>query len=112
MTATTHAELLTAVRQAVPRPRPLQRIARSARPQPLGVFGGAVLLLFVGLAWFGGAIAPHDPRQLRAGRPLDAPSWEHPFGTNQLGQDVLSRVIAGARISLIIGASAVLLGGG
>jgi ABC-type dipeptide/oligopeptide/nickel transport system permease subunit len=71
-----------------------------------------VLLAFVVFAVFGPAFAPYDPRELRAGPPLASPSWEHPFGTNQLGQDMLSRVIAGARISAMIGFSSVLLGGG
>ncbi|MGE5595020.1 MAG: ABC transporter permease [Hyphomicrobiales bacterium] len=89
-----------------------RRAAHLAKEHPLGVFGLAVLLLFVFLGLFGPAIAPYDPRELQVGKPLSGPSMDHPFGTNQLGQDVFSRVIAGARISLIIGSTSVFLGAG
>lgn len=87
-----------------------RRFLRLARLYPFGVFGIVVLIAFVVLGIFGPKIAPYDPRQLRAGPPLSSPSWDHPFGTNQLGQDVFSRVIVGARISLIIGSASVLIG--
>ena len=89
-----------------------RRLARVAKQQPLGVFGLVVLLGFVFLGIFGPYITPYDPRELRVGAPLSGPSTEHFFGTNKLGQDVFSRVIAGARISLEISSAAVLLGAG
>jgi ABC-type dipeptide/oligopeptide/nickel transport system permease subunit len=96
----------------VPRERPrLVRLARLARQHPAGVFGLVVIAGFVVLGIFGPAIAPYDPRELRTGGVLEGPSRAHPFGTNALGQDILSRVIAGARISLIISFSAVFIGG-
>jgi ABC-type dipeptide/oligopeptide/nickel transport system permease subunit len=78
----------------------------------LGVFGLVVLLLFVFLGVFGPAIAPYPPRELSAGVPLQGPSMAHPFGTNQLGQDMFSRIIAGARISLFISSAAIFIGAG
>ncbi|MCB4208258.1 dipeptide/oligopeptide/nickel ABC transporter permease/ATP-binding protein [Arthrobacter sp. UM1] len=51
------------------------------------------------------AIAPHDP--LSSGAPAQAPSAEHPFGTDRLGRDVLSRLLYGAQTSLVIGLGAV-----
>ncbi|MFD1912168.1 ABC transporter permease [Halodurantibacterium flavum] len=68
----------------------------------------AVLLLFVLVALFGPLITPHDPLRgsLRA-RLLppvwqEGGSWDHLFGTDRLGRDILSRIIAGARISLTV----------
>jgi peptide/nickel transport system permease protein len=80
------------------RPSALRRAARTARRHPEGVFGLIVLLGFVFLGLFGEAVAPYPPRDLAVGPPLEGPSWDHPFGLNSLGQDILSRVIAGARI--------------
>jgi peptide/nickel transport system permease protein len=87
-----------------------RRMIRLARQHPLGVFGLVVLVGFVFLGIFGPQVSPHDPRELRVGPPLASPSWSHPMGTNALGQDVLSRVIAGARISLIIASAAIFIG--
>ena len=67
--------------------------------------GVVVLALFVGLAAFGDRIAPSEPRAI-VDRPLLAPSAEHLFGTDALGRDVLSGVLAGARVSLLVGVAA------
>lgn len=88
----------------------LRRAGRLAAQQPLGVFGLAVLAGFVVMGIFGPQLSPYDPRELRVGPPLAAPSWDHLMGTNSLGQDVLSRVIAGARISLIIASASIFIG--
>jgi ABC-type dipeptide/oligopeptide/nickel transport system permease subunit len=55
-------------------------------------------------------VAPYNPREYDLTVQLEGPSLAHPFGTDSLGQDMMSRVIAGARISLIIGAAAVGIG--
>lgn len=97
------------------RPRRMRwprRMVRLIRQHPLGLFGFVIIVGFVFLGVFGPLVAPYEPRELRAGPPLAGPSLAHPFGTNTLGQDVLSRVIAGARISLIIGSASVFLGAG
>jgi len=71
------------------------------------VVGSAVLLLTLFVAVFAGLIAPYDPNgQLLAER-LAGPSAAHPFGEDQLGRDVLSRVIYGSRVSLGVGFSSV-----
>lgn len=93
------------------RPAWPRRLGKLAAAHPLGVFGLAVLIVFVVVAVFGPVLAPYDPRALRVGRQLGGPSGAHPFGLNSLGQDVLSRVLAGARVSLFISATSVLLGG-
>ena len=70
--------------------------------------GLAILSFYVFLAVFAPAIAPYDPT-VRVGRALQPPSPKHPFGTDNLGRDVLSRVIYGARIALTIAFLAVLI---
>ncbi|MGE3073268.1 MAG: ABC transporter permease [Dehalococcoidia bacterium] len=94
------------------RPSWIRRMGRLARQHPTGVFGLIVLVGFVVLGLFGSRIAPYGPEQLAVGPSLEGPSASHPFGTNQLGQDVFSRVMAGARISFIISFWAVFLGAG
>jgi ABC-type dipeptide/oligopeptide/nickel transport system permease subunit len=69
-----------------------------------------VLLGFVILGIFGDQISPHDPRALNALAQLQYPTRDHPFGTNLNGQDMLSRVISGAGISLAIASAAVFIG--
>ena len=76
-------------------------------PVTLAAFG--LFLLLVLLALFGPAIAPYDPLATDTGRALQAPSAAHWFGTDNLGRDVLSRVIVAARLDLGIAVSAVAL---
>jgi len=83
---------------------PLLRVLlRRLRRRPLVIAALAVLALFVGLALAAPLAAPHDPYELLPGAVLQPPSRHFPFGTDELGRDVLSRVIFGARISLRIG---------
>jgi peptide/nickel transport system permease protein len=65
--------------------------------------GAAVALTFAVVALLAPWVAPYDPEAIALGSNLRAPSWSHPFGTDSLGRDVLSRTIWGARISLTIG---------
>lgn len=83
---------------------------RMLRDNPLGALGLFLVIVLAICAAFAPYIAPYEPDQLSAGpRNLD-PTWEHPFGTEDLGRDMFSRVVYGARISLIVGFSAVLFG--
>jgi peptide/nickel transport system permease protein len=66
-------------------------------------FGATVTLVFAIAAVLAPWVAPHDPEAMALGANLRGPSWSHPFGTDSLGRDVLSRTIWGARISLTIG---------
>jgi peptide/nickel transport system permease protein len=66
-------------------------------------FGMALIALVVLVAIAGPALAPHDPLTPAPLERLQPPSGAHPFGTDSLGRDILSRVIYGARISLMIG---------
>jgi peptide/nickel transport system permease protein len=77
--------------------------------QPLGVAGGIVTLVLVVTALLAPVLAPHGPKDTAFGQYV-APGREFPMGTDQLGRDVLSRVIWGARLSLYVGLSSVLVG--
>jgi peptide/nickel transport system permease protein len=67
------------------------------------VIGGAIVLLFVLVACLAPLLAPYDPLQANFLTIRKAPSWAHPFGTDEVGRDVLARVIYGARTSLLAG---------
>src|SRR5215813_1118327 len=83
------------------------------------LIGGGVLAAIVLMALLAPLIAPHDPYDQQLARKLLPPvwhaaakaTWAHPLGTDQLGRDYLSRLIYGARISLLIGFSAMLISG-
>jgi peptide/nickel transport system permease protein len=73
----------------------------------LGAFG--LFFLFVLLALFGPLVAPYNPLASDSAIALDPPSWQHWFGTDQLGRDVLSRVMVATRLDFGIAVAAVLL---
>jgi peptide/nickel transport system permease protein len=78
--------------------------------RPTFIAGAAILLFWVACAVFGHAIAPHDPLAQQLLATNKAPSGAHWFGTDQIGRDVFSRVIVGARSILLIAFFATLLG--
>jgi peptide/nickel transport system permease protein len=86
------------------------------RRQPLRhvtfVFGLAVTLALIGTAAISLVYTPIDPLMMAAGERLQGPSPAHPFGTDQYGRDLLSRVMAGARTSIAVGVIAVSIGAG
>jgi peptide/nickel transport system permease protein len=69
----------------------------------LAVVGGAVVAVLVVIAIFAPALEPWDPNRPDTRKVLDPPSRQHWLGTDQLGRDVLSRVVHGSRISLAVG---------
>ncbi len=69
----------------------------------LAVGGGIVVGILVALAVFAPLLAPWDPNKPDTRRILSPPSPSHPLGTDQIGRDVLSRVLYGARVSLAVG---------
>src|SRR5256886_8217625 len=73
----------------------------------LAAFGVVLVCLFVIFALFAPWIAPRDHAQFDLATRLERPSHGHWFGTDELGRDILSRVIYGARISMLVGASVV-----
>ena len=85
--------------------RGLRRLARHGA----AVLGAAVLLAVAVIALAGPALNRRDPLKMNPVDALLPPSAAHPFGTDQYGRDVLSRVIAGARLSLATGLGAVVI---
>jgi peptide/nickel transport system permease protein len=84
-----------------------QTIAAAVKRQPLAALGVALLVMFVACAVFAPWLAPQDPAQLDLTGRLMGPSWAHWFGTDELGRDIFSRTLFGARISLIVAVSVV-----
>lgn len=78
--------------------------------QPLGTASGLLILIIVFTAIFADVLAPYDPLETRPDLRLLPPSLQHPFGTDDIGRDVFSRIIYGARISLWVGLLAVGIG--
>jgi peptide/nickel transport system permease protein len=97
-----------------------RKLWKLARDNPLGTFGVIIIgvLVFTGL--FGPGLTIQIPftditlistpqlteyayDDIGVGKPLEDPSWDHPFGTDASGRDMLARVVAGARISLLVG---------
>ncbi|MDB5077693.1 MAG: binding-protein-dependent transport system inner rane component [Chloroflexi bacterium] len=89
-----------------PRPRSARFLRRLIR-RPLALIGAVIVLLFLLTAVFGPMLAPHNPDYLDYSAVLAHPSASYPFGTDDTGRDILSRIIAGARISLTVGLVAV-----
>jgi peptide/nickel transport system permease protein len=98
-------------------PRALWRFCRT---KPLGAVGGLLVLVLITCALFGSnlnvgplhvhSLAPYGYNYYRLGRhKLEGPSWAHLMGTDELGRDVFSRLLYGARLSLLIGMGVVLI---
>jgi peptide/nickel transport system permease protein len=85
------------------------RLLRRLSHDPLGLLGLCFVLLMVFCAIFGPWISPDDPFKIHVTERFQAPSMAHFFGTDSLGRDVFSRVIAGSRIALSVGASSILI---
>jgi peptide/nickel transport system permease protein len=79
------------------------------RAKPLGIVGGLLIVLLAVTAIFAPALAPHDPLRIKSADRLQPPSLRYPLGTDDFGRDILSRIIYGARISMLIGLGAVAL---
>lgn len=101
--------------EAPPQTSRLRGALRLARENPLGAIGLLIVVAFILLGSLGPYLTPYSPTETNVDAQLQWPSAAHPFGTNGLGNDVLSRIIAGARLSLVIGVAAVgigVMGGG
>jgi peptide/nickel transport system permease protein len=80
------------------------------RRKPLGAVSAGIILLLILTAIFASVLAPYDPLETRPDIRLQPPGREHLFGTDDIGRDVLSRIIYGSRISLWVGLLAVGIG--
>ncbi len=91
-------------------PAPVRnRLGWLSRVPGSGVVGVTIVALLLLVALFGPLLVPHDPVAQDFRALLAAPSAGHWFGTDELGRDVFSRVVAGARISLLLGVSVILI---
>jgi peptide/nickel transport system permease protein len=84
-------------------------LGRLLRRQPLGAAGGFIVLVLILVALLAPRLAPHGPKEATFA-PYLPPSAEFPMGTDQVGRDVMSRVIWGARLSLYVGLVSVVFG--
>ena len=85
-------------------------MVRAVLRRPLGIVSASVILFVLALAVFGPALAPYDPLEGDVRSILAGPSAEHWLGTDALGRDVLSRLLAGSTLSLLSAAEAVGIG--
>ncbi|WP_454631444.1 ABC transporter permease [Bradyrhizobium cenepequi] len=107
---------MTAIEQANPslgqesrRNPALQFLGRLFREKPFGAAAGVVFLIFVLAGLFADVLAPYGFNEINPIQRLKPPSWAHLFGTDNLGRDLFSRCLYGARLSVIIGFSAAFL---
>jgi len=84
------------------------RVAGNARHNPLAAIGVVLVVLFIIFALFAPWLAPQDPAFINLPTRLSPPSRAHLFGTDELGRDIFSRIIYGARISMLVGSCVVL----
>jgi len=98
---------------ALPAPvryRPGGRLVRFCRKKPLGAAGGILMAVMVLTAIFADVIATHDPIATDAAHTLARPDATHWLGSDHLGRDIYSRIVHGARVSLIVGLASMVLG--
>jgi peptide/nickel transport system permease protein len=87
----------------------LQHLNYVLRENPVTLIAALIISGFILCAILGSWIAPYDPLTTDAAHALARPSWAHPFGTDQLGRDILSRVIVATRLDFALCVSAVAL---
>ena len=78
-------------------------VVRLFKEKPLGAAGAIIFLLFLFCGIFADFLAPYGMNQISPLNRLKPPSWQHPFGTDNLGRDMFSRCLYGAQLSVIIG---------
>ena len=91
-------------------PRRRNPVLLFCRRQPLGAVSLAVIVVMAFAGIFSDLVAPYNPVAVDFAAILEAPSWEHWFGTDAFGRDIFSRIIFGARTALIIGLSSAFVG--
>lgn len=98
-----------AMAAAAVRPSWSLRLRHFVGRNALFVFGAGVFVVILVCAVFAGQIAPYEPNAINFAAKLEPPGAEHLMGTDSLGRDIFSRVIHGARTSLVIGVTVSLL---
>ncbi|HEY8490108.1 MAG TPA: ABC transporter permease [Dehalococcoidia bacterium] len=104
------AEQLSAYFRA--RRRSLNTLGILARKHPMAAVAAVILAVFVAVGVLAPVLAPHDPAVADGRNRLQTPTSAHPFGTDALGRDVLSREMYGARVSLQVAVLAVAFAAG
>ena len=94
---------------SLPGGSPARNALRLLLHHRLAMFGAVLVAIEVGLAVLAPWIAPHEPNRMDYEAVLSGPTAEHPFGTDELGRDLFSRTLYGARLSLEVGLVAVLI---
>jgi peptide/nickel transport system permease protein len=95
--------------RAKPAESPLVQGLRRLRRSAAALVGAGIVIILVFVAIFADVLAPQSPIASDQTHTFERPSWDYPLGTDQLGRDMLSRIIHGTRISLLVGVSSVLL---
>src|SRR5688500_13825431 len=85
-------------------------VSRFVRKKPLGAAGGVLMLIMLLTGVFADVLATHDPIATDASATLAKSSEAHWLGTDHLGRDIYSRIVHGARVSLIVGIGSTILG--
>jgi peptide/nickel transport system permease protein len=88
---------------------PTREGIRRLRRSTTALVGAAIVALLIVVALFADVLAPQSPIASDQTQTFATPSWAHPLGTDQLGRDMLSRIIHGGRVSLAVGVASVLL---
>ena len=88
---------------------PLVQGLRRLRRSTTALVGAGIVVVLIVVAILADALAPRSPIASDQTHTFERPSWDYPLGTDQLGRDMLSRLIHGSRISLVVGVSSVLL---
>jgi peptide/nickel transport system permease protein len=101
----------TQLRSARLRSHWLGGVTRFLRHNPLALIGLVVFLFWVTMSVLAPQIAPYQPLQQNIVNRLQGPTLDHPFGTDQLGRDIFSRVLYGGRLSLPAGIAVVIIAG-
>ena len=100
-----------------PRQSELKRVVRAFLLSKIATFGAIIFALFLLVTILAPVLAPHDPalqdlkRRLAppVGLGMEEASWEYPLGNDNLGRDILSRLLVGSRVSFVVGITTILL---
>lgn len=111
MTSQTSAEVQSEIesisRKNIPSEGFWKTTIRRLLKHPVGVIGVVIIVILVLAALLGPIVSPYDPNEQDFDNRFSPPTLSHPFGTDDFGRDTLSRVMYGARISLLVGVIAV-----
>jgi len=104
------------VLELTPQKRRSTKILKSLLQSPVGIIGSVIVTIVIVLAIIGPAISPHDPTDSNLRARFQPPGYSdetgnYILGTDQLGRDILSRIIAGSRVSVLVGITSVLIAG-